>query len=62
MVYAGSLAVAGTYMCALDARTGAILWSFASGGSVTGGAAIADGSVYWARATAAPNAWSRALR
>jgi polyvinyl alcohol dehydrogenase (cytochrome) len=34
-------------MYALDAETGAILWSFASGGSVTGGAAIAGGSVYW---------------
>lgn len=34
-------------MYALDAATGKILWSFASGGSVAGGAAIADGSVYW---------------
>jgi len=30
-------------MYALDAATGTILWSFASGGSVTGGASIADG-------------------
>ena len=47
VVYAGSLAATGTNMYALDARTGTILWSFASGGSVTGGAAIAGGSVYW---------------
>ncbi|MER7639367.1 PQQ-binding-like beta-propeller repeat protein [Streptomyces sp. NPDC126522] len=47
VVYAGSLADTGTNMYALDAKTGTILWSFASGGSVTGGAAIVDGSIYW---------------
>jgi PQQ-like domain len=47
VMYAGSLASASTNMYALDAATGTILWSFASGGSVTGGASIADGSVYW---------------
>jgi polyvinyl alcohol dehydrogenase (cytochrome) len=47
VVYAGSLDATGTDMYALDARTGQILWSFASGGSVTGGASIADGSVFW---------------
>jgi polyvinyl alcohol dehydrogenase (cytochrome) len=47
VVYAGSVAATGTNMYALDAATGTILWSFASGGSVTGGAAIVDGSVYW---------------
>src|SRR6266566_2143798 len=47
VIYAGSLASAGTDMYALDAVTGTILWSFASGGSVTGGASIAGGSVYW---------------
>ena len=47
VIYAGSLAATGTDMYALDAATGTILWSFASGGSVTGGAAIADGTVYW---------------
>jgi polyvinyl alcohol dehydrogenase (cytochrome) len=47
VVYGGSLAATGTDMYALDASTGKILWSFASGGSVTGGAAIVDGSVYW---------------
>jgi polyvinyl alcohol dehydrogenase (cytochrome) len=47
VVYGGSLAATGTNMYALDAATGKILWSFASGGSVSGGAAIVDGSVYW---------------
>jgi polyvinyl alcohol dehydrogenase (cytochrome) len=47
VVYGGSMATAGTNMYALDAATGKILWSFASGGSVTGGAAIVDGSIYW---------------
>lgn len=47
VVYAGSTARAGANMYALDAHTGAILWSFASGGSVESGAAIVDGTVYW---------------
>src|SRR3984885_744116 len=47
VVYGGSVATTGTNMYALDAETGKILWSFASGGSVTGGAAIVDRSVYW---------------
>jgi polyvinyl alcohol dehydrogenase (cytochrome) len=34
-------------MAALNAATGAILWTYASGSSCLGGAAIADGSVYW---------------
>jgi polyvinyl alcohol dehydrogenase (cytochrome) len=34
-------------MYAMDARTGAILWSFASGGSVVDGPSISDGVVYW---------------
>jgi len=34
-------------MFALDAATGEILWSFASGSSAAGGAAIVDGMVYW---------------
>ena len=49
VVYAGSMA-AGTgahTMFAFDAATGDILWSFASGGSVNGGAAVVDGVVYW---------------
>jgi polyvinyl alcohol dehydrogenase (cytochrome) len=47
VVYAGSMVTAGNNMYALDAATGKILWSFASGGTVTGGAAIVDGSAYW---------------
>jgi polyvinyl alcohol dehydrogenase (cytochrome) len=47
VVYAGSLARTGTNMYALNAATGAILWSFASGGSVASGPAIVAGSVYW---------------
>jgi outer membrane protein assembly factor BamB len=47
VVYGGSLATQGNDMYALDAGTGAIRWGFASGGSVSGGAAIANASVYW---------------
>lgn len=35
------------YMYALNAVTGAILWSFASGGSCLSGAAISGGMLYW---------------
>ena len=35
------------YMYALNAATGAQLWSFASGGSCLSGAAISEGVVYW---------------
>jgi len=34
-------------MYGLDAKTGSIRWSFASGGSVFGGPSIVDGVVYW---------------
>jgi polyvinyl alcohol dehydrogenase (cytochrome) len=44
VVYAGSFS---GLMYAMDARTGTILWSFDSGGSVVDGPAIADGVVYW---------------
>jgi polyvinyl alcohol dehydrogenase (cytochrome) len=44
VVYAGSYS---GFMYALDTRTGDILWSFDSGGSVADGPAIADGVVYW---------------
>lgn len=47
VVFAGSMAETGNNMYALDAATGAILWSFASGGSVAAGPAIVAGSVYW---------------
>jgi polyvinyl alcohol dehydrogenase (cytochrome) len=35
------------YMYALDASSGAVLWSFESGGSCLSGAAIADGMLFW---------------
>ncbi len=47
VVYAGSLASKGTNMYALEASGGKILWSFASGGSVSGGASIVGSAVYW---------------
>ncbi|QKV80350.1 PQQ-binding-like beta-propeller repeat protein [Amycolatopsis sp. Hca4] len=47
IVFAGSSTPNGPNMYALDAATGQVRWSFASGGSVFGGAAIADGSVFW---------------
>jgi hypothetical protein len=47
IIYAGSDAGTGKNMYTLDAATGQILWSFASGGSVVSGAAVVNGSVYW---------------
>ena len=35
------------HMYALNAATGAVLWSFASGGSCLSGAAISNGTVFW---------------
>jgi polyvinyl alcohol dehydrogenase (cytochrome) len=46
VVFGGTVDEAGT-MYALEAATGKTLWTFASGGSVVAGAAIADGVVYW---------------
>ncbi|HTB75294.1 MAG TPA: PQQ-binding-like beta-propeller repeat protein, partial [Polyangiaceae bacterium] len=47
VVFGGSMDAQGT-MYAFDGATGAVLWSFASGGSVYGGPAVgADGTVYW---------------
>jgi polyvinyl alcohol dehydrogenase (cytochrome) len=61
VVYAGSTAYSGTDMYALSAATGAVLWSFAGGGSVAGGAAVAGGRVYWGagytRATLCPGGY-----
>ena len=37
----------GGWMYALDAATGAELWTFESGGSCLSGAAISNGTVYW---------------
>jgi len=47
ILYGGSMAHTGDQMYALDTRTGRILWSFAAGGSVVGGPAVVDGTVYW---------------
>ena len=47
VVYGCSLSPNGPNMVAMDAATGAIKWSFASGTSCIGGAAIANGTVYW---------------
>jgi len=44
VMYAGSQSGS---MYALDAASGKVVWSFASGGSVVGGPAIVDGVVYW---------------
>jgi polyvinyl alcohol dehydrogenase (cytochrome) len=47
VVYACSLNPIGANMYAMDAATGAVKWSYASGASCLGGAAIANGTVYW---------------
>ena len=47
VVYACSLNPIGSNMYAMDAATGAVKWSYASGASCLGGAAIANGTVYW---------------
>jgi polyvinyl alcohol dehydrogenase (cytochrome) len=46
VVFACSVEPAG-HMYALDGATGAVLWSFESGGSCLSGAAISNGMVYW---------------
>ncbi|CUR55786.1 putative Pyrrolo-quinoline quinone repeat-containing protein [metagenome] len=47
VVFACSLNPVGANMVAMDAATGAIKWTFASGSSCLGGAAIVNGTVYW---------------
>lgn len=47
VVYAGSKIAKGSNMYALNASTGAILWSFASNGQVRSGAAIVGDQVFW---------------
>jgi polyvinyl alcohol dehydrogenase (cytochrome) len=44
VVYAGSNS---GQMYALDAKSGTILWNFASGGTVIDGPSIVDGTLYW---------------
>jgi len=46
VVYGCSLDATG-HMYAMNAATGAILWSYASGGSCLSGAAISDGMLFW---------------
>lgn len=46
VLYAGSMQGNGP-MYAMDASDGRILWTFASGGSVNSGPAVANGIVYW---------------
>ncbi len=46
VVYACSLEPEG-HMYAMNAATGDVLWSFASGGSCLSGAAISNGMLYW---------------
>jgi polyvinyl alcohol dehydrogenase (cytochrome) len=46
VVLAGSMDALGT-MYGLEAATGDVLWSFPSGGTVYGGAAVAGGVIYW---------------
>jgi polyvinyl alcohol dehydrogenase (cytochrome) len=46
VVFGGSMDDGGT-MLALDAATGDVLWTFASGGTVYGGAAVVNGLVVW---------------
>lgn len=47
VVYGCSLSPHGANMIAMDAATGQIKWTYASGSSCIGGAAIANGTVYW---------------
>ena len=47
VVYACSLNPIGPQMVAMNAATGAIKWSYTRGSSCLGGAAIANGTVYW---------------
>jgi polyvinyl alcohol dehydrogenase (cytochrome) len=49
VVYAASMAGSpqDQNMLALNARTGAVLWKFAAGGSVNAGATVVDDTIYW---------------
>ena len=47
VVYGCSLNPVGPQMVAMDAATGAVKWSYTTGSSCLGGAAIANGTVYW---------------
>jgi len=43
--------VSGGLMVAMNAKTGAILWSYPSGGPCNAGASISDGMVFWGSGT-----------
>lgn len=47
VVYAGSAEGSGGNMYALDGATGAVLWSFESGGSVFSAPAVVHGKLFW---------------
>jgi polyvinyl alcohol dehydrogenase (cytochrome) len=47
VVYVGDMSATGQNMFALDAATGAQLWSFAAEGSVNAAPAIVNGVLYW---------------
>ncbi|MFI7615477.1 PQQ-binding-like beta-propeller repeat protein [Nonomuraea terrae] len=47
VLYGGTFGPEGDNMYALDGATGTVKWAFPSGGSVVGGPAIVDGSLYW---------------
>jgi polyvinyl alcohol dehydrogenase (cytochrome) len=38
-------------MVAMNAKTGAVLWSYASGAPCTAGASISNGKVFWGSGT-----------
>lgn len=57
VVYAGSSAAAGNTMYAINSATGQILWSYPSGGTVMGGAAVVNGMVYWASGYSSGNTY-----
>jgi polyvinyl alcohol dehydrogenase (cytochrome) len=56
VVFTGTTTPGGPDMFALDGATGAILWTYSTGGSVNSGAAVVDGVVYWGAVTSKINA------
>ena len=50
VIFGCSKAPPGT-MYAMNAATGAVLWSYNSGGFCNAGASVADGMVYWGSGT-----------
>jgi polyvinyl alcohol dehydrogenase (cytochrome) len=62
VVYVGSAEGTGGNMYALDGSSGAVLWSFASGGSVFSAPAVVHGTLFWGsgytRNAACPNGFN----